>query len=242
MLQAFTVDNFKSLVNVDFQPRGLNLLIGANNAGKTSLCQALRFLSLTSSLSLDDAATQCTAEPWNLLNVYLKNQRLSFTATCVLTLGGDQLNFRYELVLRSNREPRLPPRRPLFAVESESLKVSGGGFSDTTLLENSEGAVRLLHERRFVHLPNQNPDALYVATNAPTDATMLFRLYNLETNQRSNLFKRYLAFVELLPTSIPFTCGAPKRDRWTSTSRAPAPIFRRYSLARIAPGLGLYAN
>lgn len=45
MLRKFTVNNFKSLINVAYEPGAVNLLIGVNNSGKTNLCQALRFLS-----------------------------------------------------------------------------------------------------------------------------------------------------------------------------------------------------
>ena len=62
MLKLFRVSNFKSLINVEVRPTGLNLLVGPNNAGKTNLCHALRFLALTSRMSLDDAARHCTAE------------------------------------------------------------------------------------------------------------------------------------------------------------------------------------
>src|SRR3972149_7084273 len=71
VLNQFRADNFKSLVNVAFEPSGLNLLVGSNNAGKTNLCHAMRFLSLTSKMSLQEAASRCTAEPWSLANVYL---------------------------------------------------------------------------------------------------------------------------------------------------------------------------
>ena len=55
MLREFRVDNFKSLINVVFQPRNANLLTGRNNSGKTNLCQALRFVSGSSAFVLTDA-------------------------------------------------------------------------------------------------------------------------------------------------------------------------------------------
>ena len=56
MLQEFRVDNFKSLINVVFKPREINLLIGRNNSGKTNLCQALRFVSGSSFTTFDACA------------------------------------------------------------------------------------------------------------------------------------------------------------------------------------------
>jgi len=192
MLRSFRVDNFKSLVNCVFEPAGLNLLVGSNNAGKTNLCQALRFLSLTARMPLDEAAAACTAEPWNLLNVYILKDTLTLGASCELPLGNDTLTFTYELTITSEKRRASPPGRGAFNVSSETLRVSGGRFTDTTLLENKDGQVRLLHERRFLRAWNPQAEPQYVETTAPTDATMLFRLYDLETNQRSNLFKRYL--------------------------------------------------
>ena len=56
MLREFRVDNFKSLINVVFQPQDANLLTGRNNSGKTNLCQALRFVSGSSAFELDKVA------------------------------------------------------------------------------------------------------------------------------------------------------------------------------------------
>jgi len=191
MLKSFLVDNFKSLINVTFEPSALNLLVGSNNAGKTNLCHALRFLSLTTRMSLDDAAAACTAEPWNLLNVYIEKQSLSLAARCDLKLVDETLSFHYELNLASERAQQSQPRGRLFSVSSETLKLSGGKFADTVLLDNSAGNVRLLHEKRFLK-GSMPSEPAYVDTVAPTDTTMLCRLYDLETNQRSNLFKKYL--------------------------------------------------
>jgi predicted ATPase len=193
MLKSFRVDNFKSLVNLAFEPAGLNLLVGSNNAGKTNLCHALRFLSLTSKMPVNDAAAECTPEPWNLLNVYISSQSLTMAAVCELNLDGELLTFTYELTLVSQKAPTRPVRRSLFAVSKEILRISGGRFTDTILLENTAGQVRLLHEKRFLRDHGSGDESPYVDTTAPVDTTMLCRLYDLETNQRSNLFKRYLA-------------------------------------------------
>ncbi len=177
----------------------MNLLVGANNVGKTNLCHALRFVSLTAQMPLDDAAAACTAEPWNLLNVYITEQTISLGVICELQMEDDLLRFTYDLSLSSTRGSRAQARRPRFVVSSETLRVDGAGFRNVTLLENHQGQVRLLHEGRFQSHPEVRADRKpedfsepFVETTAPSDATMLFRLYDLETNQRSNLFKRFL--------------------------------------------------
>ena len=190
MLDRFNVSNFKSLMNVHFEPAGVNLLVGANNAGKTNLCHALRFVGLTSRLPLDDAARHCTAEPWNLLNVYGEGDTLSVEVQCTLTSEEETLRFTYSLCVAGRRNPGSTSFTRPFVLASESLRVTGGRFSDTVLLGNRNGSVRLLHEKRFVE--GQTTGPAYVETTAPTDTTMLLRLYDLETNRRANLFKRYL--------------------------------------------------
>jgi predicted ATPase len=212
MLKRFKVSNFKSLVNVEFSPVGLNLLVGANNAGKTNFCHALRFLGLTSRMGLDDAARECTAEPWNLLNVYTSDDTMEMEVSASLPsgkeTGEERLEFTYNLKLWGRRNGKLgSPARP-FAIEHECLKVSGGRFNQTPLLENEKGTVRLLHEGRFGHgLASE-----FLETTAPTDTTMLYRLYDLQTNQRANLFKRYLsswAYYNLYPGEMRSNLASP---------------------------------
>lgn len=191
MLEYFRADNFKSLVNVSFEPAGLNLLVGANNAGKTNLCHAMRFLSLTSKLSLHEASRRCTPEPWSLANIYLAKATIDLSTRCTLQWKGEALKFDYELILTAPRTGTSRDDRTPLAVHKEVLRLTGGKFDDTVLIENHDGQVRLLHEREF--LGEQGEQDNYRATTAPADHTMLFRLYDLETNQRSNLFKRYLS-------------------------------------------------
>jgi len=204
MIKSFTVDNFKSLVNFNIRPAGLNLLVGNNNAGKTNICHALRFLGLTAKMSVDDAATECTAEPWNLLNVYLRKDTLNLSITCDLNYQEEAVSFSYELTLAAHKGLRLQNIRT-FTVDSEILRISGERFADVVLLENKRGRAKLLHEVRFLKGHSSGAEALYVETMAPVDATMLFRLFDLETNPRSNIFKRYLSswgYYNLDPTNL----------------------------------------
>lgn len=193
MLKSFCVNNFKSLINLVFEPAGLNLLVGPNNAGKTNLCHALRFLSLTAVLPLDEAAAKCTTEPWNLLNVYMPGNSLEMMTTCELVLDGDPLTFTYLLTVVPQKKITPAAQGPTFTVARETLRVTGSKFADTVLLENAAGQVKLLHEKRFLRGLTSGTEPVYVDTIAPNDTTMLYRLYDLETNQRSNLFKKYLS-------------------------------------------------
>ena len=204
MLKRFQVSNFKSIFNAEFHPIGLNLIVGNNNAGKTNLCQALRLVGLTSQMELEAAVRTCTSEPWNLLNVYSPSDTVNFSVEAEVMAGEERLIFNYTLAVSGKKQALTgrPLVRP-FRIEYESLKVTGGPFSDTVLLENKAGNVRLLHEKRFLQVLQQqtipaslNSPALgvaYVETYAPTETTMLYRLFDLETNRRANLFKKYLS-------------------------------------------------
>ncbi len=190
MLDYFRADNFKSLVNVSLEPAGLNLLVGSNNAGKTNLCHAMRFLSWTSRTSLQAASQACTGEPWSLSNVYLDKPTIDLSLRCTLHSEDKAYKFDYELSLTAPRAGQGHQQSVPLGVQHEVLRVTGGAFNDTVLVENDAGKVKLLHERIF--LDTQTGEEKYVETTAPLDHTMLFRLYDLETNQYANLFKRYL--------------------------------------------------
>ncbi len=190
MLDYFRADNFKSLVNVSLEPTGLNLLVGSNNAGKTNLCHAMQFLAWTSRASLLEASQGCTGEPWSLANAYLDKPTRDLSLRCTLHSEEKAYKFDYELSLTAPRAGQGHRQSIPLGVQREVLRVTGGAFNDTVLIENAAGQVKLLHERVFL---SEQPGAdKYVTTTAPPDHTMLFRLYDLEMNQYTNLFKRYL--------------------------------------------------
>lgn len=199
MLKTFKAGNFKSFRHAEFNPTGSNLIVGTNNAGKTNLCQALLFVGLSSRLPLEEAARACTSEPWNLLNVYTESDTAEFDVQATVSSRGEQFQYFYRLSVSGPKSVQSSSKsvsRP-FRVEYEHLRVTGDSFRETTLLENKAGSVRLLHEKRYLQRENliTSPDSTtaYVQTSAPTDATMLYRLFDLETNRLANIFKRYLS-------------------------------------------------
>ncbi len=185
MLNEFFVDNYKSLINVTFRPAEANLLIGANNSGKTTLCQALQFLGASAALPLDNCADYVAGGRHGITNFYFQKPTVDFHAKATVPYrDGDELHFQYNLsIVVENGTAN--QRRVM--VEHESLRVTGGRFNDTLLLKNDLGKVQLLHETAFLDGTEQ-----YITTSAPRETTMLNRLFDLETNERSNLFKAYL--------------------------------------------------
>ena len=189
MLKRFHVNNFKSLLNFEFKPVGLNLLIGPNNAGKTNLCSALRFLALSSMTSVESAILNAVGETWNLINVHVTgNPGIEFEVDCSLSYGQELLDFSYRLNLLAQRD--ITGGRETLRVTEETLTISGGLFRQTPVLKNDGRQAQMLHEEGFVQRRPDSP--YYVETLSAGDATMLSRLYELKDNPRASLFKRYL--------------------------------------------------
>lgn len=189
MLKRLRVDNFKSLINVVFEPTGVNLLTGRNNSGKTTVCQAMKFLAASSYLPLTDAVWLATNDISGLTNAYLHKDAVSFECECELLIDNEPYRFAYSLSFTLSPQPKTGALHREFSVDEEKLTVDGGKFGEETpILTNKSGDVRLLHEGRHF----QKAADTYVDTSAPTDATMLSRLYDLQHNRFANAFKRYL--------------------------------------------------
>lgn len=215
MLREFRVDNFKSLINVVFQPQNANLLTGRNNSGKTNLCQALRFVSGSSAFELDKVADTVSGMRFGMTSFALDKATIDFYVRAEIPRdgGGERLTFEYELTVSP---PRAGTGETTVRLDREVLRVDGGVFNDTVLLENVAGQGRLLHEknpangapagdgRPPVTLPPASAPR-YVETTAPTDATMLQRLFDVEANPTANQFKRYLTgwtYYDLSPAAM----------------------------------------
>ena len=205
MLQEFRVDNFKSLINVVFKPQGANLLLGTNNSGKTNLCQALRFVSRSSLFPLDECADEVAVGRFGMTNFSLDEPTTDFYVRAGVPHDEEGLlTFEYELTVS-------PPRKrfgdAVVRLEREILRASGESDA-VVLLENVAGRVRLLHEKDF-----REGRERYVETTAPTDATMLQRLYDLETNPMANHFKHYLrdwTYYDLSPAAMRGSAHKPR--------------------------------
>ena len=197
MLQEFRVDNFKSLINVVFKPREINLLIGRNNSGKTNLCQALRFVSGSSFTTFDACADLAPIGRFGITNFALDKDTVDFYVRADVIHEEERLTFEYELTIK-------PPNTGLgeatIRLDREILNVTGEGFDKTVLLENNAGRIRFLNEQGFTSGARN-----YAETTASTDATMLQRLYDPEANRRAIHFKRYMAgwvYYDLSPVAM----------------------------------------
>lgn len=197
MLQRIWIDNFKTLVNLSFEPKGINLLIGLNNTGKTNLCEALRFLSLTSRATLDQAAAEFGG-PAFLKNHQVDSPDIRFRVEAVLPFGEDHesLTFTYDLTCTLTRAVDLA--LPIsMTVRREILSVSGRAWKDRRLLERGKREARLLDEERYLEKveggqPRLSDSKLEALIQVPLESTALSQLYSQPTNRRANAFKSYL--------------------------------------------------
>ena len=98
MLQELRVDSFKSLINIVFGPQTTNLLLGMNNSGKTNLCQALRFMSSSSSVSLDRCA-DLGGGRFGMTNFALDKSTIDFYVRAAVPYKGEELAFEYSLTV-----------------------------------------------------------------------------------------------------------------------------------------------
>jgi predicted ATPase len=188
MLKTFYVDNFKTHINTTYNLAPVNLLVGDNNSGKTNLCQAIRFLGLTSSLPLSSAANVAANESWTLANVYFDKATIDFRVEAELTYEQEPVSFQYELSLRLLDPGEVRENGSRITLDRECLSARSDSFANAELIRNNRGQVQLLHETK-----SRGKQPQYVETHAPTDATMLSRLYDLRGNPRANLFKKHLA-------------------------------------------------
>ena len=183
MLQEFRVHNFKSLINVVFRPHNTNLLLGENNSGKTNLCHALQFVSDSSQRSLSLCADSVGGR-FGMTNFALHKSTVEFYVKADVPFENESLTFEYKLVIS-------PPRQGVadtdVRLNREVLRVTGGGFDKTVLFDNKAGRVQVLNEKEFLE-----GNKSYGETTAPTDTTILQRLYDPNTNSRSNCFRHYL--------------------------------------------------
>lgn len=201
MLKRFRVNNFRNLVNVEFRPVGVSLLIGPNNAGKTNLCNAVRLLGASAYLTLDNAASIVLGENWGITNVYVKDKTIELEADADLTLATGHYDFSY--VLRLSADLEVSTGKQLLHVLDERLYVSGPGFQRTPLIESHAGRARLLDERTFAE--GQTTLEGYAESLVPTDATALSKLFDTEGNRLAIWFRQFLAtfaYYNLNPRSL----------------------------------------
>ncbi len=192
MITRFFVNNFRNLINLEFRPVRINLLVGPNNAGKTNLCNAIRFVSTTTSTGLDDTAARVLGENWNISNVYLPDKTIAFEAEMALSEPGHDYLYQYGLTLNADREST---GKQTLRVMKETLLVTGLGPHRVSLIRNEAGIAEIYDQK------SQIP----VQTQVPTETTALSKVFDPEANKHAVLFKQQLGnswYFNLHPTAL----------------------------------------
>ncbi len=190
MIKKLRLHNFKTFLNFEIDLTRQHLLIGKNNSGKTNLCTAIRFLGATSRLDLPNAAAGCILGGIpEIRNCSYSGKMIDFSVTCELPFDESMLTFQYDLSMEITEAGKsVGVGEVSLRLARERLLLNGGGFSDACLLDNDGQAAQTLDEE-----PRNRPQGLYKPKLvAPKNATMLSQLYELDTNRRAILFRRFL--------------------------------------------------
>lgn len=215
MLKTLRLHNFRTFLNAELAFGQRHLVIGKNNSGKTNLCTALRFLRACSSHDLSASILEVPGGIGEIKNWAFDSSEVDVSCVCDVPFEGTPHQYTYDLRLKIETSSAPSQQgQPVLHVSHESLVVKGPGFADITLLENDGHEAHMLHE---------GSDEGYTAkTLAPSDATMLSKLYELETNRRAIAFRRYLSswlYFALSPDAMRF--------RWREVSPGLTPLLPR---------------
>jgi predicted ATPase len=134
MLTRLYCDNYKCLVNFEFRPQPLQLLMGRNGAGKSTVFEVLELLGAFvrgepfRDEPLDEHLVGRTCTRWQRV----ERQRFE------LEVRGDEGEYRYELVVDEWGQPTAYPRvlkesvtldgKPLFLFENGTLHLHNNQF------------------------------------------------------------------------------------------------------------------
>jgi predicted ATPase len=203
MLKRLRLHNFRTYLNAEAEFRQRQLIIGKNNSGKTNLCFAIRFLGASASSPLAEAVGACVpGGPPEFTHFAFKSNQATFEVVCDLPFDGQMLSFQYSLSIEiTGTDSGSSPGEQGVRVAGERLLVTGERFNDACLLDSNGNEARLLHEEQV----GREKEPHIEVTLAPKGATMLSNLYELQTNRRAILFRRFLrswTYFSLSPDSI----------------------------------------
>jgi len=186
MLTALRLRNFRTCASTELGLAPVTLLIGRNNSGKTNMCQALGFLSAAAHAeTLDDAARATGMPPLEVVARYRPDEPVGLEIEASVPVGGETLEFRYELNLACSDIG--PARGSVLNVLAERLEVRADG-SVWCLVDRTGAEVSLLHETRAAAGETEPR----IHTTAPPRQAMVARLFDLDDNPRANVFRQCL--------------------------------------------------
>jgi predicted ATPase len=159
MITHFRIQNFKILEDVSISPGPVNVLIGPNGCGKSSLLQAINFLKAFFSPSVDSFLQQQDQAYRDLPNVLAGSKAIHWEVEC--EVEGDEAGsfagvYKYSV--------SLSPKRYL-GVGREQLDFTPTQGQTTTLLRRTGRVVQLVgrngNEPERLIIPNLTAGAVY---------------------------------------------------------------------------------
>jgi predicted ATPase len=214
MLKRLYIHNFRTYMNATLSFERRHLVIGSNNSGKSNFAAALKFLAACTLVELSKAADSewIPGGIWELRNRYWSSDIVELGCDCTLFVAGEPHEYEYRLGLEISTDLNpMSSSAVLLKVHHERLTLNAPGFEATTLLENDGRTATVLHEES--HLKG-SPEPLQ-RSYAPTDATLLCRIYEHAANQRLLRFRRFLSrwhYFQLSPPAMRIWL----RDNWST--------------------------
>jgi len=211
MLKKLRLHNFRTYLNTELSFKQRHLIIGRNNSGKSNLYFAMKFFGATSQNDLSKSSGVVPGGAWEITNWALKANTFDLSCECELPYDGQPHQFTYNLTIAvelSGGSATVAGQQPILRVTSEQLSVAAAKFGPIVLLANDGREAAMLHEEDFAKKKLETRPT----TLAPRDATMLSKLYELETNRRAVLFRKYLSswnFFNLNPHAMRFGWSEP---------------------------------
>jgi predicted ATPase len=129
MLKELYIDNYKCLVNFTFTPQNINLLLGENGTGKSTVFEVLRKLKLFITEGRDLSIFSSES---------LTKWQLSPTQNFELSISIQERNYRYRLSIEHNKQKSLSriqseqlfvDEKPLFDFQLGTIKLFRDDFS-----------------------------------------------------------------------------------------------------------------
>ncbi|MBU0606270.1 MAG: AAA family ATPase [Armatimonadetes bacterium] len=128
MLTYLRLQNFRSCIDTEWHLEPVTLLIGTNNAGKSNLCRALRFLSAPVArfgISLDDAARSAGLPPSEIAHRLMPAGPIGLEAHWQSREDAEVSSYRYHLVFQSHEPTALSGN--ILTIAGERLTEDAGG-------------------------------------------------------------------------------------------------------------------
>lgn len=139
MISEISIKNFKSIQNETIKLKGINIIIGANNAGKSNLLDALEFYQRILVMELQEVFGPI---PFAFINVLHKGANIRTDCIELVINYENKQSIIHKFSVESNYNPGLGPRF-LLGIKNEMLKIGD-------LIEQNSNSPNLLLRQKYI--------------------------------------------------------------------------------------------